>query len=218
MNDQWTDRLSEYLDGELTSAERDALETHLPGCAPCRETLADLRAVVARAQSLENRAPAADLWPQIHARLTPGQRPGVGRRSFTLTIPQLLAASVALVLLSGGGVWLALRDGSGTSDPTMAAFPQLVAPAGTPVAWRARTDMAVAQLEETLAQNASRLDTATVRVVNQNLAIIDRAIEKAQRALQADPGSAYLNLHLAQTMRRKIELLRRANALAAAES
>ncbi|MDP3910346.1 MAG: anti-sigma factor [Gemmatimonadales bacterium] len=211
MNHQWTDRLSEYLDGELMSAERDALETHLAGCAHCRDTLAELRAVVARAQSLENRAPAADLWPEIHARLTV-------RRRFSLTVSQLLAASIALVVLSGGGVWLALRDGSGTSDPTMAAFPQLVAPAGTPVAWRARTDMAVAQLEETLAQNESRLDTATVRVVRQNLGIIDRAIEKAQRALQADPGSAYLNLHLAQTMRRKIELLRRANALAVAES
>ncbi len=33
MNDQWTDRLSEYLDGELADAERVALEAHLASCA-----------------------------------------------------------------------------------------------------------------------------------------------------------------------------------------
>jgi hypothetical protein len=37
-------------------------------------------------------------------------------------------------------------------------------------------------------------------------------------ALRGDPGNAYLNLHLANTMRRKVELLRRVNELAAARS
>ena len=39
MTDQWTDRLSEYLDGELLTGERTALEEHLVGCAACRATL-----------------------------------------------------------------------------------------------------------------------------------------------------------------------------------
>jgi hypothetical protein len=56
-----------------------------------------------------------------------------------------------------------------------------------------------------------------VRVVRQSLAVIDKAIDQARRALAADPGNAYLNLHLASTMRRKVELLRRANELAAAQ-
>ena len=41
-----------------------------------------------------------------------------------------------------------------------------------------------------------------------------RAIAQAQHALRRDPGNTYLNLHLAKAMRQKIELLRRANALA----
>jgi len=36
MNDQWTDRLSEYVDGGLASGERAALEAHLATCADCR--------------------------------------------------------------------------------------------------------------------------------------------------------------------------------------
>jgi hypothetical protein len=75
----------------------------------------------------------------------------------------------------------------------------------------------VADLERAIAQ-PGRLDTATVRVIERNLRIIDRAIRSAQSALAADPRNSYLNLHLAQEMRRKLELLRQAAALAGARS
>jgi len=55
-------------------------------------------------------------------------------------------------------------------------------------------------------------------VVEQNLATIDRAIAEARRALAADPNNLYLHDHLANTMRRKMGLLRRATAAAAAYS
>jgi len=210
MNDQWTNRLSDYLDGELDSVERGALEAHLATCGECRVTLAELRGVVAHAKALEDSEPLADLWPGIRAGLTPGRRPGVSRR-FSFTVPQLLAASVALVLLSGGGAWLALTPNAEPQRPRPGALV-------TPVTWTSRTDLAVAELQEALTRNESRLDTATVRVVRQNLAVIDRAIAEARAALENDPGDTYLNLHLAATMRRKVELLRRINAIAAARS
>jgi hypothetical protein len=78
----------------------------------------------------------------------------------------------------------------------------------------ARYDAAVAQLQAALVAGRGLLDTSTVRVLQENLAIIDRAIAQARAALAADPGNAYLNLHLAQTMRTKLELLRRAQAIA----
>ncbi len=80
--------------------------------------------------------------------------------------------------------------------------------------WKVQSDMAIAELQDALTANESKLDTATVRVVRENLVIIDRAIAQAQKALRNDPGNTYLNLHLANTMRQKIDLLRRANALA----
>lgn len=219
MNDQWTNQLSDYLDDELDAGQRAALEAHLVTCAECRVTLDELRQVVARAKTLEDRLPATDLWSGIKPRLTPGRRPGVNTaRRWSFTIPQLLAASIALVLLSGGGVWLALNSRqSGDSAALPVASPS--APrAYNAGRWKVQTDLAVTELEEALARNEGQLDTATVRIVRQNLAIIDRAIAQAQRALRRDPGNAYLNLHLANTMRQKIELLRRANALVSGES
>src|SRR5213076_1196548 len=110
MSDTWTNRLSEYLDGDLPAGERTVLEAHLPTCAECSETLAQLRRVVARAQALDDRAPTADLWPAI------ARHVGVvsldarrARRRLSFTVPQLAAAAVALALLSGGSAWLLER-------------------------------------------------------------------------------------------------------------
>ncbi|PYP37912.1 MAG: hypothetical protein DMD48_10580 [Gemmatimonadetes bacterium] len=219
MNDLWTNRLSEYLDGELDSTERAALEAHLATCGACYATLSELRGVVAYAKTLVDSEPATDLWPDIRARLVQGSEPrrhasGVRSRRFSFTVPQLLAASIALVLLSSGGAYMALRPGTSKVTPQPAAVRQqgIMTVANVD---RGTTDAAIADLQATLTQNESRLDTTTVRIVRQNLAIIDRAIVEARIALQKDPGNAYLNLHLADTMRRKVELLRRVNDIAA---
>jgi len=220
-NDQWTNRLSEYIDGELDSSERAVLEAHLATCGQCFATLGELRQVVTRAKALEDRAPAKDLWAGIRAGLTQGSEPrrhapGVASRRFTFSVPQLMAASIALVLLSGGGAWLALRS---SQSPELRVGETTPRPrVGQLVTWTGHTDAAIADLQTALTQNEKRLDTATVRIVRENLAIIDRAISDARIALQKDPGNAYLNLHLANTMRRKVELLRRVNDMAAARS
>jgi len=215
MNDQWTDRLSEYVDGDLANGERHALETHLATCAECRAIVEDLRKVMGRARALDDRAPKADLWPGVATRIGAGKVVAIRSRRFSFNVPQLIAAGIALALLSGGGVWMALNR-----TPQVATdFPQPGSPHEVPVAvWTGRTDVAIADLQEDLQRNESRLDTATVRVVRENLALIDRAIGQARAALDADPNNAYLNLHLADTMRRKLELLRRINAIASAQS
>src|SRR3989449_8164292 len=186
MNDQWTTRLSEYIDGELDNTERAALEAHLATCGQCYATLGELRQVVARAKSLEDAPPAKDLWVGIRAgltqeseaRLAPGRRPGVSRR-FSFTVPQLLAASIALVLLSGGSAWLALRQGP-TNTPEPSAVTR---PAGTRVAsWTGPTTIPRREREGALTQNEKRLDSPTVRNVPKKRASINRGVPQARIA------------------------------------
>src|SRR6267143_6018862 len=114
MMDQWTDRLSEYLDGELTSPERTAFEAHLASCDACRTTLDELRRVVTNARALDDRPPAADLWPAVATRigLSARSRTRPAVRRFSFTVPQLAAASVVLALVSSGGAWLLGRRGT----------------------------------------------------------------------------------------------------------
>ena len=219
MKDQWTDRLSEYLDDELAGPERTALEAHLASCDGCRTTLEELRRVVTNARALDDRPPATDLWPAVAGRIglssRPKARPAVRRLSFT--VPQLAAASVVLAVLSGGGAWLLGRREAVRTQPDFvsASAPALLNASAYP--GDPRYAAQVADLERAIAQ-PGRLDTATVRVIERNLRIIDRAIRSAQSALAADPRNSYLNLHLAQEMRRKLELLRQAATLAGVRS
>jgi len=126
----------------------------------------------------------------------------------------LLAASIALVLMSGGGMWLAFRPDAQPSPIVQRGIESNETGNRNVARWRVQSDIAIAELQDALTLNEGKLDTATVRIVRENLAVIDRAISQAQHALRRDPGNTYLNLHLAKAMRQKIELLRRANALA----
>ncbi len=237
MSDRWTDRLSEYLDGELSGAERVELEAHLAGCPECVAALDELRRVMARAGSLEDRPPAADLWPDIAARIGAGapataapvdlaarraaKRGGLRERRLSFSLPQLAAASIALMVLSAGAAWLVSTPGGRIESPaarsaaggatTVSAVPA-VAPGV------ANYDAAVAELERVIEERRDELDPATVRAIEENLLIIDRAIAQAQRALSADPVSIYLNEHLTATMRQKLEFLQRAAQMAGAVS
>ena len=78
----------------------------------------------------------------------------------------------------------------------------------------AQYDAAVADLEKALKAGRGQLDASTVAVVEHNLQIIDQAINQAREALAGDPANSYLSSHLVEARRRKLDLLRRATALA----
>ena len=78
----------------------------------------------------------------------------------------------------------------------------------------AQYDAAVADLEKALKAGRGSLDASTVAIVEHNLQIIDQAINQAREALAGDPANSYLSGHLVEARRRKLDLLRRATALA----
>jgi hypothetical protein len=150
MHEEWTDKLSEYLDGELADDERIAVEAHLAGCTHCAAVLAELERVVERAQSLQPRPPQADLWAAVAERIDarrsaetvapvsatgtvsrfgrdshPFKVAGASRR-VSFTVPQLAAAAALLVAVSGGAAW---EIGHRAADAARAPAVQASAPA-----------------------------------------------------------------------------------------
>jgi hypothetical protein len=91
--------LHAYLDGELGSTERERLEGHLAGCPPCRERLAEERALVERAERLLGLAA-----PPAPTRAAPPLH-GLRRRPawWRARVPLVWAATLALALGAG---WL----------------------------------------------------------------------------------------------------------------
>jgi predicted O-linked N-acetylglucosamine transferase (SPINDLY family) len=106
-------------------------------------------------------------------------------------------------------MWLTLQPRDGGS--------LAVQPAGIqaqPVSAAASNfDAAVTDLQRMLNERRDQLDSATIRVLEENLAAIDQAIAEARAALSEDPSNSYLNQHLATTMWRKVHLLQRAATL-----
>ncbi len=230
MSDHWTGRLSEYLDGDVTESERAQLEGHIAACSDCRAVLEQLEVVKRRAETLEDRPPQSELWPGIAERIREiprdgsvviglgERRPGHGRQ-FTFTVPQLIAAGIALMVVSAAGVWLAHSAVSrGYSVPAAAETQPFVGSAVLAGFDVVQYDAAVAELEQVLSEARERLDPATARVLEQSLATIDEAIADAYGALRTDPADGYLTAHLTAVMRRKITVLQRAAALANAAS
>ncbi len=220
MSDQFTQQLSAYLDGELAAPARARLDAHLSGCAECPALLADLRAIVAAAPHYPGRAPERDLWQGIEARLEGAVVVPIARNSPRAAQPsgrrfgwtQLIAASLVMTAVGGGAAWLALRHAP--QPPGLVALPP--AEVKTVAFADARYDAAVRDLEQVLAAGRGKLDTATVRTVEESLRKIDTAIAEARAAIQRDPSNAYLSRQIAANMRRKLNLLRvAANAIAA---
>ena len=226
----WTERLSEYLDGELTAPEQAACDAHLDTCADCRTTLAELRFVVDTAARDADREPAVDLWPGILQQIAPPQgevlpfasssRAPARSRQIVFTLPQLALAASLLIAVSAGGGYLATGRVSPAPLPTedaIQAYAEPLMPASADVDRAdfadAQFDQAISDLEGVLVDLRDELNPQTVMVIERNLAAIDAAINEARAALDADPANTFLNSHLADARRKKLDLLRRATMI-----
>jgi anti-sigma factor RsiW len=96
------DRLLPYLRGELAAAERAALDTHLAGCAECRDAVRAFATVAERLARAPEPAPPIH-WgafrAELREKLEHRQRPSAARRWSLAPLPAALAAGLAAVLL-----------------------------------------------------------------------------------------------------------------------
>jgi hypothetical protein len=176
--------------------------------------------------------PTRDLWPGVQARIgRVAQQPvhisAERRRYVSITWAQLGLAASLLMAVTVSLTWLVARQpGTAPAAGAAANTEQIVQavsePQGTAATGEvqranfadAQYDAAVADLEKILLDDRDRLDPRTVMVIERNLQTIDDAIRQAREALDRDPANTYLNSHLADARRRKLELLRHATALA----
>ena len=71
----------------------------------------------------------------------------------------------------------------------------------------------IVQLQQMLKQRRDQLDPSTIKVVEDNLALIDAAVKQARAALMRDPASGFLTEQLDNALQKKVELLRTATLL-----
>jgi hypothetical protein len=164
--------------------------------------------------------PGRDLWSSIQSRIQ--DQPAKKTRGVTFTVPQLALAASLLIAVASGLTWLAAHPPAAAP-----AHEQVIQAYGVPEDDTggqivqanfadAQYNAAVSDLEQILRDERDRLDPRTVLIIERNLKAIDDAINEARTALDNDPANPYLNSHLADARRRKLDLLRHATSLASA--
>ena len=230
----YDDVLDDYVDG-ARSADRAgapdprlaAFEAHLSGCARCQSLVADFTSIRRTAASLEEHLPPPRLWAKIASSIEDRQRKPWWERSlantFSAWVPVAVAASLAMLI--GGAALLVWRAAPPTALENTAlenAALENTAPqnaelepavSGVPMAEQ-HYEQAIAGLQLIAdAQNAG-LDPGTRAVLQQNLAVIDRAISESRAALSTEPASVLAQESLLDALDSKVALLQDTVALA----
>jgi anti-sigma factor RsiW len=224
MNCQELDlRLDDWLDGALTGDAAREVESHLAGCAACRERERELRQLLAHAAALpRSLAPARDLWPGIAEQIGGGWSSWLAwsTRGFQ---PLALAAAAVVVV----GLAALVLTKLGPERVRTVTMPAASPSATTLVAAGSAADPVLAQAEreyedaakallEALQRHRGLLPAEDLARVESNLQVIDRALAEVREALVKDPKSPELNRMLVATHRKKVDVLRRVVRLSTA--
>lgn len=206
------ERLNDWVDGLLDEDVARAVEAHVTTCETCTRDADRLRRLLDMTAHLPASIDPPDgTWEAIAARTVDLGRT---RRAVLhdLRMP-LAAAAVVLVALGAGATALLLR--AAPEAPAVVAeapAPEPASPGSTATLVSAEDtyERAFDGLMVEFRARRSELDTATVRIVEENIAIIDQALASARAALATDPANRDLPLVITETHRKRIQLVERA--------
>lgn len=190
-------RINDYIDDVLASDERAVVLQHLETCALCRGEVEAVRAVIEQVGQLPAaiqpaRDLRADIWKEV-------DRPTLWRWRYPLA-----AAAILLIAISSVVTVLLTRDRNAPVVRVTEPAPVSVDLVGL----ESRYSSELTALQETLREHRDQLAPETVRILEENLRIIDDAIQEARSALANDPQSGMLAELLRSAYQRKLDLLK----------
>jgi negative regulator of sigma E activity len=209
-----TERLSAFVDGELPPPEAAAVRAHAAACASCTAALADLRALVTTARSLDVPEPPPTLWPSIAGALDRRERLGwLSLSNWRPFAVGALAGAVAVVLVVFALPMLRARP----EAPAAAAPPETaaVAPAD-PLLNEAEAEFAqaaaayersIAKLRTLLAHQETRWSPQERSRMAERMARLDDAIARSRELARRTPGDSAGNEQLFAAYQQKIAFL-----------
>lgn len=212
----WTDGGAHAAEEDLLGPELRALLSALPKAIPPDRDLSDEIAV----QTWDSRDKLPD-GPVLDA----GATEGVARTSPWWGVQglKLAAAAAVLIVVTSAVTTILVRDQfPGSTDATTTVADATSAPdAGASASFARYEDAenqyasAISDLLAALEADRDRLAPETVRLIEENLGIIDDAIRQSLTALEATPLSVPLQQAVMTSYERKLDFLRQAAAITA---
>ena len=223
--DEFGATIGDLLDGTVTTATREQMDSHRLDCAECEALAADFIRIKAEAAALPPLTSSRDLWDGVEARigaevleLAPfsplaAAMPGWhGRR-----VTPWRAAAAAAVLIVGSSVitWSVTSRSAATVAAVTAdsGFATAMAATRNERLASGQTldetyDREIAALRAIVNAGRAEMDSTTLAVVERNLVLIDQAIAESKAALAQSPTSAFLLERLTDAYDSKLRTLR----------
>lgn len=209
--------LNDWADDALSTTQKAEVEQHIATCTQCsdaayglRSLLGDLHALPATVEPPSSLRTAVreriDTAPSQSAlRLEAAPRVHWSDRSLrAMRIP--LAAAAALLVALGATMTIWLGDNDEPDSAALAAALVDAEFADVEIRYREATE----ELETLLREVRAALPAGTIRLLDQDLAVLDTALREARDALALDPGNPTLTTILLASYEKKLDLLRRA--------
>jgi anti-sigma factor RsiW len=183
-------------DGSLDPTRLAVAEAHMTECTECREDVARLRALLARMRESAATSPA-DAWPELRARL---ERKKVTPLRYARWAVIAIAASLAMFFAWRG---FSRAPSAERRDPQV----ELTAISDSTKAYQEQ----IADLQADLQLTRAMMRTETASAIDRDLKICDQAIAELNEAAKRDPNNLAIRQLLADSYRRKLDVLKRVN-------
>lgn len=193
------EQLNDLADGTLTGAALAEAQAHTRTCAECRVQVEAIRAMLQRVSALPRqiqpeRDLRADIWAQAD------------RKTLWSWRYQLAAAAVILIAVTAVITASLTRNRELPVNMVEHTTRSPIDFVSLEPQYRAQA----AELQDALREQRDQLSPETVRILEENLRIIDTAIQEARAALARDPQSAALGEMWRSAYQRKLDLLKQA--------
>jgi anti-sigma factor RsiW len=194
--EHWSERMSAYLDGELSAADAAAAEEHLRVCDACQRQRDDFAAIRGWVRDQPARA-TSDPWPAIAGEIAAARR----RRTRAL---RLAAAILLPMTVVAGAFWTDAGRWLERTSPRAGSASVTRPDEGV--------SMTIAALEGRFRDLERRLDPKTATAIRQGLAQLDDALTRAERELDRDRDNQLLEALVARVRQQKLRLLQSVTA------
>jgi|SRR5215213_3975479 len=221
--DTCQDLIHDLIDGSITQRDEFTLNTHLRECLNCESVRQDLALIVdfSRTQRGVYEAPPNEqaLWLRIRNTIeaelpsrfnTNTERPSfLSRwlgRSWELSLPQLAASAVAIVLLVSLATVVGLRRWGGYGTPTIVAGTQAEATDLSDRFFQRR--QVIDYWNQRVELNKARWSPEMRETFERNLKVIDQAVSDSMNELKRNPHDEVSEQMLNESLNDKLALLK----------
>ena len=214
--------IHDLIDGSISHSDEFTLNTHLKQCLDCDSVRQDLASIVGfcRTQRGQYEAPPNEkaLWLRIRnvieaeipnrVAVNPEPRPSFFGRlmghTWELSLPQLAASAVAIVLLVSLATVVGLRRWGGDGVPT--PMTQVQASAVNDRVWQRQ--QVINYWNQRIELNKARWSSEMRETFDRNMKVIDEAVANSLNELNRNPHDEVSEQMLNEAMNDKLALLR----------